>query len=397
MKTALLLVDDDFDVKHVGVRRFVQWYCLQLERLGYSWTLATVKNRQIVPISSDLNLNDFFNQTSDLSKTMPLAITPSLKINTLEKISKKGKKSQIRWGTLKLNPAEFTLSIISNPWLAGNNAEVLREYRFDFGIVHDLVPNLLAAGILNFPMSIDANNFAYEHRLGFEFYKSNCKEIISVSENTRIDFEKLFDESQIQKHSVIVPFSISPNKNNQYKTGLIRPKILMVNALDHRKNIKVAGLALSELSKRIDFELLLLGAERVEIGEVELFFSEISKPGVNASWQRLYSDDFYAQALAESSVLFFPTQYEGLGLPILEAQANGLPVVSGNNSSCLQLNMNLNLLVNPNEPDALANTLFDVISNPEVAIRGERLSNSLRYQLGNYDNLEDIISREHKN
>ncbi len=38
-----------------------------------------------------------------------------------------------------------------------------------------------------------------------------------------------------------------------------------------------------------------------------------------------------------ANVLLFPTFYEGFGLPILEAQSAGIPVVAGNNSSVKEI------------------------------------------------------------
>src|SRR6201999_3861106 len=57
---------------------------------------------------------------------------------------------------------------------------------------------------------------------------------------------------------------------------------------------------------------------------------------------------------ATCDVFFFPSLYEGLGLPVIEAMAAGAPVVCGNNSS-------LRELVDRDE------ALFDASSSPSIA------------------------------
>ena len=70
--------------------------------------------------------------------------------------------------------------------------------------------------------------------------------------------------------------------------------------------------------------------------------------------------DWYARA----TVFVFPSQYEGFGLPVLEAMAAGLPVICSNASSLPEVAGEAALLFDPGEPDALAELIRLVLGDP---------------------------------
>jgi glycosyltransferase involved in cell wall biosynthesis len=81
-----------------------------------------------------------------------------------------------------------------------------------------------------------------------------------------------------------------------------------------------------------------------------------------------YVDDdelpgLYAGALA----LAMPSLYEGFGLPAIEAMAAGTPVVASNRTALPETCGGAALLVDPDDPDALAGELLRVIHDSELA------------------------------
>ncbi len=71
-----------------------------------------------------------------------------------------------------------------------------------------------------------------------------------------------------------------------------------------------------------------------------------------------YADDADLPALYRAASVFaFPSLYEGFGLPLLEAMASGVPVVTSNVSSLPEVAGEVGLLINPHDVDALAAAL----------------------------------------
>lgn len=70
-----------------------------------------------------------------------------------------------------------------------------------------------------------------------------------------------------------------------------------------------------------------------------------------------------------AGVFVFPSLYEGFGLPPLEAMASGTPVVTSNVSSLPEVAGDAALLVDPYDPNAIADGMYEVLTNQAVRQR----------------------------
>jgi glycosyltransferase involved in cell wall biosynthesis len=64
-----------------------------------------------------------------------------------------------------------------------------------------------------------------------------------------------------------------------------------------------------------------------------------------------------------AGVFVFPSLYEGFGLPPLEAMASGTPVVTSNVSSLPEVAGNAAVLVDPYDPEAIADAIYRVLTD----------------------------------
>lgn len=86
-------------------------------------------------------------------------------------------------------------------------------------------------------------------------------------------------------------------------------------------------------------------------------------------------DDFVAlYNLAD--VLLFPSLYEGLGLPLIEAMACGLPVVASNVASIPEVLGDGQMMFSPHDVDGMADAVVGIFNNP--ALRQELIEKGLR-------------------
>ena len=72
-------------------------------------------------------------------------------------------------------------------------------------------------------------------------------------------------------------------------------------------------------------------------------------------------------ALLQSALsLVFVSLYEGFGLPVLEAFAAGCPVIASNTTSLPEVASDAAMLVNPVDPDQLAQAMILMIENIDI-------------------------------
>jgi len=70
---------------------------------------------------------------------------------------------------------------------------------------------------------------------------------------------------------------------------------------------------------------------------------------------------------ATAGVFVYPSLYEGFGLPPLEAMACGTPAVTSNTTSLPEVVGDAALLVDPEDPAAIADAIMAVLSDPVLA------------------------------
>jgi glycosyltransferase involved in cell wall biosynthesis len=142
--------------------------------------------------------------------------------------------------------------------------------------------------------------------------------------------------------------------------------ILSVGVLQTRKNTLNALRALEKLPGR--YRLILVGGDGYGSGTIHDY---IRRQGLGSRVQvRGYVAPEELQSLYQSaSVLLFPSLEEGFGIPVLEAMANGLPVVASRTASLPEVGGEAALYVDPHDPQDIADKVLRAVEDPELRRR----------------------------
>ena len=71
--------------------------------------------------------------------------------------------------------------------------------------------------------------------------------------------------------------------------------------------------------------------------------------------------------VAGASAFCYPSTREGFGLPVLEAMVQGTPVVTSRGTSTEEVVGDAGVVVDPSQPEEIANALSRVISDDDLA------------------------------
>jgi len=215
--------------------------------------------------------------------------------------------------------------------------------------VHDFTYEYFSKGL---------KRFIHTYQKNRAIRKSNF--IICISENTKKDllkFVKGVDENKIR----VIYNGVSENYFQIKNTNLnLLPFeknsfVVFVGARGGYKNFSFAVEAISQSNKNF----IIVGKQFTK-KELDFLNSKISKTRYRLFTQ--ISDDFLNIIYNNAFCLFYPSKYEGFGIPVLEAQQAGCPVIAYNGSSIPEIIGDTELIFNDYEIDTILE-LLTIINN----------------------------------
>lgn len=192
----------------------------------------------------------------------------------------------------------------------------------------------------------------------------NSRYITTISDFTK---NRLISECKIKPEKI----HVIPNPaycDFQYSSKIYnneQPSILQIGS-GNNKNI----YRLIEAVKDTNFQLILI---RKYDSEIEKIMNDLN---IKFTWHYNISRQEVYECYKSCDILFFASEYEGFGVPILEANSVGRPVITSNLSSMPFVAGNSGLLVNPYDVFEIRKALFKI--HNESKFREEIVSNGLK-------------------
>ena len=338
----LFVVQPGFLTEHVGVQRVILYFHTMFQEGGWGVDFACPKGGQLLEIS-------------------------------VQRDAEGGLVSRATGRRLRFG--DYKEVVISNPWLCEDD---LPDIPGCIGIVYDLVPNLIAAGCLRFSNISSVYPFAGAHDRGYRYYLRNARRICCISESTRSDFLEFYgsvgDPDRVVAH---IPFQCD-SRVIAHSGG---SHLLLVNVLDSRKNLAGIAGVLERVSAATSLRVDIVGRERSSRAIIAAFFNRLRNAGIRHEWHQGISDAALHKLYRQAGVLVFPSLYEGLGLPVLEAQQEGVPVITADNSSMPEINLNASLCFRIDDLDGMARAVTEILTYRSDVLRGEALRFAMQQRL----------------
>ncbi len=172
-------------------------------------------------------------------------------------------------------------------------------------------------------------------------------------------------------HNAVTPHFFAPvseaGRSYLRDAGLAnRPFVLVPGGLHYRKNAELLLAAWPVLHRHFpELTLAIVNHSSPEYG------ARAKALGESVRVLGFVPDEALPALYAQARVVWFPSRYEGFGLPVVEAMACGAPVVASDASSLPEIAGGAALLASPDRPVAHIDALCSVLED-------ERLQNDLR-------------------
>ncbi len=201
--------------------------------------------------------------------------------------------------------------------------------------------------------------------------------VIAVSENTKRDLINLYHVLPSKIAVISEGYSISHGvTGNQklvtgkegiitnYQLPITTPYFLFIGRLEERKNVVriIEAFGILKTKYGIPHQLVLAGkpgygyraiSDKLQVTSYKQDIVELGYVSEEEKWE----------LLKQAEVFVFPSLYEGFGIPILEAQSVGTPVVTSNTSSLPEVGGDGAVFVDPLSAEGIAEGIWEVLSD----------------------------------
>lgn len=218
-----------------------------------------------------------------------------------------------------------------------------------------------------------------DHKLGtfFALRGSKIDKIIAVSKFLKKELEKkyLVDSSKIHViYNGVDVEKFNPNLNgliirDKFKIKEGEPLILFVGRLAPYKGLHLLLEAFHNVLKQAKAKLMIVGASRYDFPRIEKFLNEkIKKALIFVGYAPEEELPLY---YAACDIFCFPSLWEGFGLPLVEAQACGKPVVAFNHCAMPEIvrSNETGILVPPKNLKKLSEALIRLLKNEDERVK----------------------------
>ncbi len=339
MTKIAFIVEPEFLERHWGVRVYLYSLAKVLQR--HRWTVDFVMPQasnagELRWSKIDVRDESLFSSAAPSASGSPAEVWTALRDVAFKETPKtavavtKPPSAGIRRPAVMpigstLASEHYAAALITNPWMVKWRERLPVVHLM--GLVLDLIPNLF--GVL-----VDDGKpfgFAHQHQQGFKYYEEFCDTVLTISEATKEAYVDLVRSRRPGASGpdvvALPPFAPYDALGEPTKACVSTraARIALAACFDPRKGLRELPALLNGLADVID-EVVVYGGVRCRKAEAEAFFANLRIERI--VWHLGATASQVRDVFRRSSVLLFPSRFEGLGLPLLEAQLEGCRVAT---------------------------------------------------------------------
>lgn len=203
-----------------------------------------------------------------------------------------------------------------------------------------------------------------------------AKYVLAISETTRNDLYRLLPLSHDK--TVVTLLAAREMRSNVRYDNSLNPNrkvgdgyVLFVGTVEPRKNLErlIAAWRAIAPADRNDVRLVIAGATGWMVDH--LLGSSVAEDAIE--FKGFVSDKELANLMRGAMAFVYPSLYEGFGLPVLEAMAQGIPVLTSNVGATREVAENAALLMDPVSTSSIREGLVKLLSDAELRRKLSRL------------------------
>ena len=249
-------------------------------------------------------------------------------------------------------------------WFEWALPRAIKKYKIDYFFS----PDSFLMGQSSVKQHLVVHDLAFEHvengvgGLVQKYYKrflpkycKSAERIVTVSHFTKQDVvnqygisPEIIDVAHNGASSTFAPVSESSKTEIKSKFTHGAEYFVFVGAMHPRKNISRLLQAFDQFKSQneSDFKLVLVGRKAWQNEEMEMVYEQMNHKQDVVFTGRL-SDDDLASVIGSAYAMAYVPLFEGFGLPILESNQCGVPVICSNTSSMPEVGGDACVLVDP--------------------------------------------------
>lgn len=216
--------------------------------------------------------------------------------------------------------------------------------------------------------------------------------VLTVSERTRADVLSTY---RIEPENVTVSYNAPSNsfsplselarQNARLRFAQGNPYFCYVGALTPRKNVRTLVEAFITFQKEYPsapHRLILAGSTLHRDYDLE---GTLKRAGDRVITMGHVPSDTLAALYGGAEAFFFPSRFEGFGIPLVEAMASGCPIISSSASCMPEIVGDAGVLIDPEDVSAWADAMGQVAHESDLMKtyreRGLRRANDFSWSL----------------
>jgi glycosyltransferase involved in cell wall biosynthesis len=265
------------------------------------------------------------------------------------------------------------------------------SHEIPIGIQHTKIKSIVTMHDLIFKVYPDyyptAQRWIYDWK--FRYACENSDVIVAISEQTKQDIltyyhvpsEKIKVIYQTCGNLFQEPILQENIEKARQNYDLPSEYMLYVGSVIDRKNLLRIVQAMKNLPSDLDIPLVVIGEGAAYLKKVKDFIHE---NGLNN--RVIFISKVVYQQLPEiyagASLFLYPSEYEGFGIPVIEALFTKTPVITSNCSCLPEAGGKDSLLVNPTSVDDIADAIQKGLK--DSTLREKMITNGYDYAVKNF-------------